>query len=106
MNIPSTTPAEVNEMIQEGRAPFLLDCREAHELEICKITGSHHIPMNQIQARISEVPRDQTVVVLCRSGARSASVTEYLVQNGFDAMNLHGGILRWGQEIDPTMDAY
>lgn len=88
---------------------LLLDVREAHELEICQIAGHLHIPMNQIPERIAELAdwKSKKVICQCRSGARSANVGAFLEQNGFTAVyNLSGGILAWGQEVDPTITPY
>jgi rhodanese-related sulfurtransferase len=76
---------------------LLLDVREPAEWEDAHVAGSVHIPMGQFVARIGEVPTDRPLVVVCHSGHRSAQVTAWLVQQGYDAVNLEGGLVAWGQ---------
>jgi rhodanese-related sulfurtransferase len=74
---------------------FLLDVREPHEFSAGHIGGSVHIPMRELSARQDELPEDRTIVAVCRSGSRSGMVTQALVQAGYDAHNLDGGVLAW-----------
>ena len=75
--------------------PLLLDVREHDEWDAGHIATAVHIPMGELATRLDEVPRDQDVVVVCRSGNRSASVTAYLDRNGWSARNLAGGMMAW-----------
>lgn len=86
----------------------LIDVREQHETEICFIDGAIHIPMGEIINRRDEIDLTKTVVIHCRSGARSGNVIQALSQNfGMQGMyNLKGGILAWAQEIDEDMPTY
>ncbi len=73
---------------------FLLDVRETYEYEAENI-GGLNIPMSELPNRVSEIPKDKTVVVYCRSGGRSSSAINFLVDN-FKYTNLKnssGGIL-------------
>lgn len=92
----------------EAKEPVLvLDVREAWELEIARLPFATHLPMNQIPDRLEELPRDQPIIVMCRSGVRSLQVAQYLEQRGFDRVaNLAGGILAWRERIDPTITPY
>jgi rhodanese-related sulfurtransferase len=74
---------------------FILDVREPDEWAAGHVEGSLHIPMGQVPDRAAEVPLDRRVVVVCRSGGRSARVTGYLRQQGCDAVNLDGGLTAW-----------
>lgn len=77
---------------------FLLDVREDDEWAAGHAEGALHIPMSDFVARFGEVPEqagDQRVFVLCRVGGRSAQVTQYLLQQGIDAVNVDGGMLGW-----------
>ncbi len=98
---------ELNQL-KSSSTPFqLIDVREMNEREICSLGGTL-IPMNQIPSRITEIHKDQQVIIYCRAGMRSASVIQYLEHQGnFDNLyNLEGGILAWIQEIDPSMTSY
>ncbi|MFL6173414.1 MAG: rhodanese-like domain-containing protein, partial [Marmoricola sp.] len=91
--IPTVSVAQVPDPLPE--ALFVVDVREPAEWAHGRIDGSVHIPMSELIARIDEVPTDQQVLVVCKVGGRSAQVTQYLVQSGFEAVNLDGGVLEW-----------
>ncbi len=92
----SITPADLEQRLTEGGAPFLLDVREVEELADGAIAGSVNIPMGGVEERLRELPRDRDIVVICHLGARSAYVTKQLNALGFDrAMNLRGGMEAW-----------
>lgn len=74
---------------------FLLDVREDPEWAAGHIDEAVHIPMGQLNARIDEIPRDQPIVAICRSGNRSQAVTDALNRAGFTAHNLEGGMHAW-----------
>ena len=61
---------------------YLLDVREPDEWAAGHAPGAHHVPMMEIPARMAEIPTDQDVVVVCRSGGRSGQVVSYLTGNG------------------------
>jgi rhodanese-related sulfurtransferase len=75
---------------------YLLDVREPDEWAAGHAPGAHHLPMMQVPARMAEIPADRDVVVVCRSGGRSAQVVSYLNGNGWDNVyNLDGGMHSW-----------
>ncbi len=74
---------------------FVLDVRDDDEWQMGRIDGSAHISMYDIEARVGELPSDRTITVVCRSGHRSAQVTQWLVGEGVDAVNLEGGLVAW-----------
>ena len=91
---------------QAGRLT-LLDVREDHELAIARLPQALHIPMGEVPARLDELDASRAVVVICRSGGRSAQVGRFLEQHGFsDVYNLSGGINAWAEELDPTLTIY
>jgi len=82
---------------------WLLDVREQQEWNTGHAPDAHLVPMSEIQDRLDEVPSDVEVIVICHSGGRSLSVTDYLVSEGRNAVNLRGGMIAWhsaGGEID------
>jgi rhodanese-related sulfurtransferase len=85
----------------------LLDCRENEEWNAGHIDGAVHIPMNSIPQRLSYEPgalNPQTpIVVVCKMGGRSSQVAAWLLQNGFDATNLDGGMLAWATSGRPMV---
>jgi rhodanese-related sulfurtransferase len=73
----------------------ILDVREPAEFDRARIEGVQHIPLGSLVERLDEVPRDRTVYVLCHVGGRSAQATQYLESQGFDVVNVDGGIVEW-----------
>lgn len=86
---------------------LLIDVREPHELAICQIPGSLHIPIREIPGRMGEIPTDRQVLILCHHGGRSARVTQFLRSAGWDNVtNVAGGIDAWSRQVDPTLARY
>jgi rhodanese-related sulfurtransferase len=73
----------------------VVDVREQAEWDAAHVPEAVLIPMSQIQARFSEIPLEEPVLVLCHSGARSERVALALRDAGFDAASIAGGILAW-----------
>lgn len=100
---------DVKKMLDEKQDFLLIDCREPHEYENCRIEGSKLIPMRETQTRLEEIEsyRNRTVVVHCHHGGRSMRVTMFLRQLGFqNAQNMAGGIDAWSIEVDPSVPRY
>ena len=76
-----------------GDDRFLLDVREPFELAVEDVPSATHIPLGQLRARLGELPRDRDIHVICRSGGRAYYATRILLQNGFKARTLAGGML-------------
>lgn len=106
MSIAEISPAEFVSRRDRGDHLTLLDVREGWELDIASVAGVQHIPMGEVADRIAEIARDREVVVMCRSGRRSLEVAKYLQQNGFNAVNLAGGVLAWSRDLDATIPTY
>lgn len=81
---------------------YLLDVREQDEWDAGHAPAAVHIPMGQLGDRAAEIPRDQDIYVICRSGARSAQVTVALNQAGWLARNVDGGMKRWAEAGRPV----
>ncbi|PPK61757.1 rhodanese-like domain-containing protein [Actinokineospora auranticolor] len=73
----------------------LLDVREPDEWNAGHAPGALHIPMGELAERLDDLPPDAHLYVICRSGGRSARVTQYLNANGWDATNVDGGMQSW-----------
>ena len=82
---------------------FVVDVREPVEWAHGRIDGSVHIPMMELVERVGEIPTDNQVLVVCKVGARSARVADYLVQSGYEAFNLDGGLLDWAAAGRPLV---
>jgi sulfur-carrier protein adenylyltransferase/sulfurtransferase len=92
----------------DAREAFeLIDVREPFEFEIARINGAKLIPLGEISERTNELNREQTLIVHCHSGRRSAQAVRLLKQRGFTKVyNLEGGIDAWSDFIDPTVPKY
>jgi adenylyltransferase/sulfurtransferase len=101
------TPAELSARIARGDPLQLIDVREPYEWEIGKIPSARLIPLGTLQRQLDSLDRGRQVVVYCRSGVRSAHAAAQLRHAGFPrVLNLTGGILRWSDEVDPSIPKY
>ena len=94
------TPRAAEALVREGAR--MVDVREADELENDgRIAGALHIPLGTLSERAAELA-DEQLVIVCRSGARSAMAADALRASGFEAYNVDGGILRWERDGLPV----
>jgi adenylyltransferase/sulfurtransferase len=99
--------AELDKVLQNGSAPTVIDVREDFELEISKLDGAVHIPMNELPKRLDELSADEDYVIMCRTGVRSAQICEFLANQNFKSVaNLTGGINEWAKRVDDSMPVY
>jgi rhodanese-related sulfurtransferase len=97
---------ELKEKLDSGEDFQLIDVREDFEYETSNI-GGLLIPLGGILIEADKVAKDKPVVIMCRSGKRSAAAIMQLEQRGFtNLINLKGGILAWADEIDPSISVY
>ncbi|MCE9641164.1 MAG: sulfurtransferase [Betaproteobacteria bacterium] len=88
-------------------APLVLDVREPWEHNVCHIAGAQLLPMQEIPARVGELPQDRDIVVMCHHGMRSLQVANYLQSAGVSRVyNLSGGIAAWADQVEPAMSRY
>lgn len=88
--------------LQFSDAVVLLDVREDDEWQRGHAAGAQHIPMGDVPARIDEIDRDATLYVVCHAGGRSLRVAQYLAREGFEPINVTGGMLAWAQAGRPV----
>jgi len=101
------TAQELNALFNNDQIPTVLDVREKHEVDIAKIDKTLHIPMQEVANRITELNKDKKIIVLCKSGKRSAKICQLLIDNNFNNVkNLKGGIITWSKEIDSSIPIY
>ena len=87
--------AEARARIDSATPPFLLDVREPYEYAEGHIDGACLLPLGELGRRLNELPQDREILVICRSGNRSGAATRQLVQAGYRAVNLTGGMIGW-----------
>jgi adenylyltransferase/sulfurtransferase len=107
--IPEITPTELKERLDRGERPAIIDVREPNEWQIGNLEqyGARLIPLGQLPTRVDEIPEDEEVVLVCRSGARSGRALEFLRAQGRERLvNLEGGMLAWSDQVDPSIPRY
>jgi molybdopterin/thiamine biosynthesis adenylyltransferase/rhodanese-related sulfurtransferase len=103
------TAAELKEMLDAGKDPYLVDVREPVEYEIVKIPGGVLIPKDRILSgeALAELPQDKPLVLYCRTGVRSAEALAAVKAAGFrDAVHVQGGVTAWATQVDPSLPTY
>ncbi|MBV9496698.1 MAG: molybdopterin-synthase adenylyltransferase MoeB [Acidobacteria bacterium] len=95
------TPTQLKDRLAEVT---LVDVREPYEWEVSHLENAIHIPLAQVPQRIGEIPRDKEIVMICRSGGRSARAQQFLQQMGYErVLNLVGGLKAWARDCDPAL---
>lgn len=97
MSVPSVPAAQVPSDV------VMLDVREAEEWDAGHAPGARHLPMSELTGRMAEVPAEDPLYVVCRSGGRSARVVEFLVAQGHPAVNVDGGMQQWAAGGRPVV---
>ena len=105
--IPEITPAELAAK-QQRRDDFdLIDVREPHEWAIARIPGARLVPLGTFTESLASFDSARDIVVTCKMGGRSAKAVRQLQAAGFKKVwNLAGGILRWSDDVDPSVPKY
>lgn len=100
------TPTELAVHLNAPQPLQILDVREEWEYDIAHLEGSILIPLGQLMYKMGSLDKTQEWLVVCHHGIRSAHACYYLERNGFQVINLTGGIDRWAKEIDHDMSLY
>jgi rhodanese-related sulfurtransferase len=100
MSVPEIDVAELARL-RQGDVP-LIDVRQPEEWEEVRAPGAVLIPLADVAERIEEIPADDTVYVICKSGGRSAKAAELLRARGIDAVNVAGGTMAWVEAGHPV----
>jgi rhodanese-related sulfurtransferase len=104
-------PAQVAEWAsQQTQRPILLDVREAWEVQTAcakpEALDLVHMPMQSIPARLDEIDKTRPIACFCHHGGRSMQVANFLLQHGFQVVNVAGGIHAWSAQVDPSIPVY
>lgn len=99
--------AELDALRRDGKSPRIIDVREPWEFTFAHIDDAELMPLGNIQEWANALDRDQSFVIMCHHGSRSAMACAYLRARGFkDVANLEGGIDAWSTTIDPRVPRY
>ncbi|MDG4656017.1 rhodanese-like domain-containing protein [Ectobacillus antri] len=93
------TPNEVEQLRLEKKLS-IIDVREDEEVAQGKIPGAAHIPLGELEQRLTEIDKEQEHIMVCRSGARSGRASAFLTEKGYKVKNMSGGMLAWEGEIE------
>lgn len=104
-------PAQIAEWAsQQAQRPVLLDVREGWEVQTASAKPEAldllHMPMQTIPARLHELDKNRPIACLCHHGGRSMQVASFLMQHGFEVVNVAGGIHAWSAQVDPSIPVY
>ena len=101
------SPADVKARLDRQEDFQLIDVREPHEYQICRIPQARLIPLGQLGDRLAEIDRSRPIVVHCKMGGRGAQAAQFLLERGYtDVLNMTGGIIAWSDQVDPSVPRY
>lgn len=81
------------ELLEEGA--LLLDVREDDEWRAGRAPEARHVPLASVPDALDDLARERLIVCVCRSGGRSARAAQFLTEQGFNVVNLDGGMTAW-----------
>ena len=98
------TVTDLKKRFDAGETLKVIDVREVHEFEMDHIQAEN-IPMHSLPAHMGEWEKDSEIILCCRSGGRSGSMTSFMRQNGFTKVrNLLGGMIAWKDQVDENFN--
>ena len=103
-SITNVTADEVYKMLSSNKDYFILDVRSKEEFDSGHIEGAYLLPVSELENRLAELPQDKPIIVYCRSGSRSTSAANILLEKGFkEIFNMTGGITEWQSKGFPVI---
>ena len=90
---PAVTAAEALRLVEDGA--LVVDVRRAFEWNRVHIPSAVHLPLEALPEGCLELPDDRLLITFCTGGIRSAGAANLLVENGFEAVNMTGGLIQW-----------
>lgn len=102
------TATELNNLLETNPNLQIIDVREPHEFEIARIPNTKLIPLGEVVNRSNEINPNETAIIHCKGGVRSAKAIKALQENGYNGklINLKGGITAWSDEVDSSVPKY
>jgi rhodanese-related sulfurtransferase len=103
-SITNVTADEVYKMLSSNKDYFILDVRSKEEFDSGHIEGAYLLHVSELENRLAELPQDKPIIVYCRSGSRSTSAANILLEKGFkEIFNMTGGITEWQSKGFPVI---
>ncbi|MEO8105712.1 MAG: rhodanese-like domain-containing protein [Actinomycetes bacterium] len=100
--VPSVSVNDARQLVDDGAV--LVDVRTTAEWNAGHSPFATHIAGDQLSTKHQRIPKGKRVVVVCRSGSRSRGATKRLIAEGYDAVNLSGGLNAWVRHGQPIVD--
>lgn len=94
------TANELEALLNKGQHLNIIDVREVNEVAAGKIPGAVNIPLGLIEFRMHELDKSKEYIMVCRSGGRSGRATQFLESQGFNVINMTGGMLSWDGKVE------
>lgn len=88
-------PEKVNDLLTNGEKLSMVDVRGPEEVATGKIPGAYNLPVNEIQTRMTELDKNKQHIIVCQSGGRSSMASMVLKSNGYNVLNMTGGMNEW-----------
>lgn len=95
--IPEIAPHELNEKLKDKRKFLLIDVRQPEEFKSGHVPGAKLIPLGELNRRINELPKDKEIACICATGSRSSSAARMLSKQGYNVINVRGGMYLWSR---------
>ena len=90
---PAVSAVEAVRLVEEGA--LVIDVRRSFEWNRVHIPGAVHMPLEALPEGCLDLPEDRLLITFCTGGIRSAGAANLLVENGFEAVNMSGGLIQW-----------
>ncbi|WP_442598315.1 rhodanese-like domain-containing protein [Neobacillus sp. D3-1R] len=94
------TAKEVENLLNDKKVLNIIDVREVDEVRAGKIPGAVNIPLGLLEFRMHELDKSKEYVMVCRSGGRSGNASMFLESQGFNVINMTGGMLAWEGNVE------
>lgn len=91
---------EVEKLLKERQTLNIIDVREVNEVALGKIPGAVNIPLGLLEFRMHELNKGNEYIIVCHSGGRSAMASQFLENQGYNVINMTGGMLAWAGDIE------